>query len=135
MAAESGIPDERIFLGGSDGRPKMSEILTEWAEPIFEDQRSNLREFAHAVKFAAVIWNAATARSDPPDVVADWVLEAALAAGVPHSAEIHVIVSDLVSSRRDFYGADPRVIIDTEVLQGDGEFRLNVASSYPAPRA
>ena len=54
-----------------------------------------------------------------------------LLAGLP-SADIHAIVSDLVSSRRDVYGDDPRVVIDTEVLRGDGEFRLDVASSYPS---
>jgi len=135
FAAESGIPDERIYLGGSDGRPKMSEVLTEWAAPILDNQRGNLIEFKNAVKFATVLWNMATMSRDPAEVVANQLLEAALAAGVPYSADMHAILVDLVASRRAVYGEDSRVVIDTEVLQGEREYRLEVAASYLSPPA
>ncbi|MBK7402693.1 MAG: hypothetical protein IPJ34_42315 [Myxococcales bacterium] len=113
----------------------MSEVLTEWAAPILDNQRGNLIEFKNAVKFATVLWNMATMSRDPAEVVANQLLEAALTAGVPYSADMHAILVDLVASRRDVYGEDSRVVIDTEVLQGEREYRLEVAASYLSPPA
>jgi hypothetical protein len=131
FAATHGVPEERIRFGGFAGSPKMSDVLAEWAAPMLERLRGDIGAFTNGVKFAAIIWNAATGMLDPAEVVAEWVVKAAGRVGVALSADSHDLVVELVSSRREKYGRETRVILTTDVVAAGHEYRIRVASAAP----
>jgi hypothetical protein len=134
LAAEHGM-SERIRFGGAPDRPKMSDVLREWAAPILDSLRGDLRAFSNGVRFAGLLWNAATVMLDVPEVVADRMMEAAGNVGVPYSGDMHGLLVDLISSRREEYCLDTRIVIETDVIDGGHEYRISVASTTPGERS
>lgn len=132
-AAERGMSDGQVHVGALPDLPKMSDVLKEWAAPMLLPLRGDLRVFRNGVRFAAIVWNAAAAPSGSPEEVARRVMRASGTVGVPLSEEMAELIELLVVQRREEYGDDPRVIIDTEVLDGGNEYRINVASAMPRP--
>jgi hypothetical protein len=134
LAAKHGMPEERLHFGGVADRPKMSDVLKKWAAPILETLRGDIGAFTNGVRFAATLWNAATVMLDRPEVVADRLMEAVGAAGVPYLGDMHGLLVDLIASRREEYGLDTRIVIETEVIDGGHEYRISVASAVPGER-
>ena len=128
-AARQGISPESIRRGGLPDRPKMSDVLKEWAAPLLEPLRGDIRKFTNGVRFAATVWNAATKMPEPPEVVADWLVEAAGSIGIPFSGDTRDMLAHLITTRREDYADDDRIVIDTEVCDGGDEYRITVASA------
>lgn len=111
--------------------PKMSELLLEWAAPLLEPiERRDLGLYRNVLSFAALIWNEATESDDAPDVVADEVIRR-FGAGSSALESMRDLIADLVADRREVYGDDLRIILETDARDSADRRHVSVATTTP----
>ena len=132
LAARYGIAPENFHADGIPGMEKMSDVITEWAEPLLGPlEDAPLSSFRSALTVTMLIWNAATAHDGSAAEVAAEVLEVLGGAGGPIPPGMDALIAHLVESRRTTYGSDPRVVLRVEAEDVGEDRRLRVVSGMP----
>ncbi len=120
------------------GRPPMSDVLTEYAEPLLmvlpDDADPNM--YRRALEFATTCWNAASHATASHAECVGTILTLLRERGASEedAAGLSSSIRGLVLRRRTVFAHDPRMVANFEVIVVDGDVRLSVLSVLPAAK-
>ena len=112
------------------GKRKMSEVLTDVAEPLLWDMElpRDEREYEFALKIAALIWNASTFPTEAERRAA--LAELTELSGGTTDPRVERLFAEVFERARTRHPGEGRVIVDVEFVLGpDGRYHTNVAST------
>ena len=129
-AKEHHLGDNSVILTGPIGKRKLSEVIIEFAGPVFEDARD--RNEAHgAIMLAMLAWNLGIAGRKASSLPKKDLLKAC--GGDRFSTGIAKgLIDMLVDRKHEFYADDDRFVLEHELTGGPGNWYLQVLYS-PEP--
>lgn len=125
------MPIHQVHADRVTGLPKLSDTIKDWAAPVLALAGLDLGDFRAALSFAALTWNEAAVKGDPPEVIAEYVAGLAPAAAYRLSDALVELLAQMVTRRRADHAHDRRIVVDTEVVDAGPEYRISVVSMMP----
>ena len=110
---------------------KMSDILTEYGEPLFETIDSdNKAEYEKAIMMSIMLWNCAIMQEEPKNRKE---VEKKLKPMMP-DAESKSVVKYMLDRKTEMFPDNKRVILNYELTETPDGLHLSVASTIPPPQ-
>ena len=120
---------DRVFVLGAD--PKMSEVILDLADPLFDGDVSNAKEVDLIVQLTIAAWNKAMLSADEQDASEKQIIDIL----VPQDGDAELVGTviqalDIVEERRKkLFPNLRRFIVDYDLKVSDGRVALNIISS------
>jgi hypothetical protein len=109
------------------GIPKMSEVLSQFAEPWMRFVNTEVG-FGNVVAFAMAAWNAALAPEEAHSRLIDQAIATIPSPSPEAAAGLCRIMQEMIAHKRMNYAADKRLIIDVKIRKSGDKFDLSVVS-------
>jgi hypothetical protein len=129
----------RDILINPPDQAKMSEVLLEFASPLF-DPSDDDEYFGKAIALAAASWNAALLPSEKQEASIEGLIDKISSSGacdVDTAREINAslkeIVLMLLERKRSYFPDNKRVIVDYQISNFKDQRNVLVASTLPSP--